>query len=480
MGLGRAFQLEDPQGLGWSAPMAKQLVEAEQRTFLVESIEVAVIQAQLQRLPLPPQGAALGGPQPGPRRLMARNSLGGTNQTNAGNLFLPKTAEAFTYDADGNLTSDGRWTNKWDAENRLLLAESLASGPTASKRRVVYEYDGQGRSSRRLEYDGSSGSYVLTNDIKFLRDGWQLLAEINGANGQALRSYLWGLALSGSQTGAGGVGGLLAMNSASNGVHFYAMDGNGNVVGLVAATTGTRSATHEYDPYGRTLRQTASSENAFRFSTKQSDDTLEMVSYEHRLYHPGAGRWPNRDPIGDEAFLRAQLAESDVSATTTLQEAKRPGYVFVSNDSLNRVDHFGLAQSPLTPDEVSSCQANINRALEILRKAVNLPCARCRNLFLNTPRCQNLLDRLNNLTISIDNDPNSDHCVRGRYGYTYGNDGRWQVWMCPRTCREGRWCLGATIIHELFHECNNDIGGGGHNNDAFAAESACGFNGVCR
>jgi len=30
--------------------------------------------------------------------------------TNTGHAFLPKTPEQFTHDADGNLTSDGRWT----------------------------------------------------------------------------------------------------------------------------------------------------------------------------------------------------------------------------------------------------------------------------------------------------------------------------------------------------------------------------------
>src|SRR6266705_631060 len=35
----------------------------------------------------------------------------GTTNTTTGNVFLPKTPESFIYDADGNLLSDGRWTN---------------------------------------------------------------------------------------------------------------------------------------------------------------------------------------------------------------------------------------------------------------------------------------------------------------------------------------------------------------------------------
>lgn len=33
-----------------------------------------------------------------------------------GNVLLPQTPESFGYDADGNLTNDGRWTYTWDEE----------------------------------------------------------------------------------------------------------------------------------------------------------------------------------------------------------------------------------------------------------------------------------------------------------------------------------------------------------------------------
>src|SRR5208337_949481 len=46
---------------------------------------------------------------------------GATNTvaTTTGSLFLPRNPETFTYDADGNLKSDGRFSYSWDAENRL-------------------------------------------------------------------------------------------------------------------------------------------------------------------------------------------------------------------------------------------------------------------------------------------------------------------------------------------------------------------------
>ncbi len=58
-----------------------------------------------------------------------------TGQTSVtGNVFVAKTPEAFTYDSDGNLTSDGRWTNRWDGENRLIGIEALSCVPTGAKK----------------------------------------------------------------------------------------------------------------------------------------------------------------------------------------------------------------------------------------------------------------------------------------------------------------------------------------------------------
>jgi hypothetical protein len=48
---------------------------------------------------------------------------------------------------------------------------------------------------------------------------------------------MWGLDLSGSEQGAGGVGGLLLFNDSTDGPSFPAFDGNGNVVGLYKGST---------------------------------------------------------------------------------------------------------------------------------------------------------------------------------------------------------------------------------------------------
>ena len=91
-----------------------------------------------------------------------------------GSLFVPKTPESFGYDADGNLTSDGRWNYSWDAENRLLaLAARTGVGPTNS---IKFEYDSKGRRIRKQVWPNTSWSGTPTNDVKFLYDGWNPIA----------------------------------------------------------------------------------------------------------------------------------------------------------------------------------------------------------------------------------------------------------------------------------------------------------------
>jgi YD repeat-containing protein len=79
----------------------------------------------------------------------------GTNQQDivsetSGTSFVPKTPETFGYDLDGNLTSDGRWTYVWDAENRLVSMQTDTSkvGTAVPVVRLEFAYDAQ---SRRIQ-----------------------------------------------------------------------------------------------------------------------------------------------------------------------------------------------------------------------------------------------------------------------------------------------------------------------------------------
>ena len=98
-----------------------------------------------------------------------------------GNRFVAETPETFMYDLDGNLVSDGRWTNTWDGENRLISMETLASVVSAGvpKQRLEFAYDSQCRRVRKTLLSGYAGGiYSTTNTTAYLYDGWNMVTEI--------------------------------------------------------------------------------------------------------------------------------------------------------------------------------------------------------------------------------------------------------------------------------------------------------------
>jgi RHS repeat-associated protein len=251
---------------------------------------------------------------------------------------VPPSSEVPTYDADGNLTADGLWTYTWDAENRLISMQSQALVPTAGRRKLDFEYDPLGRRIGRIVSTGASGSWVVTSTTRWLYEGWNPVAELNGA-GTLVREYVWGSDLSGSWQGAGGVGGLLWVLEAPTGsnitAHYVAYDGNGNVMGLVNATDGTWSARYEYGPFGEVVRATGAmaAANPFRWSTKIQDEDSGLNYYGYRYYSAGAGRWLGRDPIGERGGLNL--------------------FGFNAGNSVNSIDLLGLQNpNPITPDRL--------------------------------------------------------------------------------------------------------------------------------
>jgi YD repeat-containing protein len=189
--------------------------------------------------------------------------------------------EGFAYDPDGNLTQDGQWAYTWNGENRLVGMESLGAVAGGKQRRLVFAYDWRGRRLRKQVIDGKADHWSLASDLCFLYDGWNLIAELDATtvglrtSPSAGRTYTWGLDVSSTPQGAGGVGGLLAVQSIQSGAprFFAAYDGNGNVTALATIDDGSRTATYEYDPFGAPIHPGPATQdkNPLRFSSKYYD-----------------------------------------------------------------------------------------------------------------------------------------------------------------------------------------------------------------
>ena len=136
----------------------------------------------------------------------------------------------------------------------------------------------------------------------FVWDGNNIVLEkVEFANG-ATRTfeYFWGVDKSGSEQGAGGVEGLLAVSV--DGVFYIpCYDHNGNIV-LYVSEAGSIAAQYTYDPYGSVIDSYGNLADVFSFgfSTQYHDRETGMVGYQRRFYRPDLGRWLNRDPIEEE------------------------------------------------------------------------------------------------------------------------------------------------------------------------------------
>jgi RHS repeat-associated protein len=258
----------------------------------------------------------------------ARNNFGAGGEDavtqKGGRVFIPQAAEAFNYDLDGNLISDGRWIYSWDGENRLKSMETTIGVPLEAKRRLEFTYDYMGRRIQKKVYawNVGTGTYQPQSTTEFIYDGWSLVAELDG-NNILIRTYIRGQDLSGTLQGAGGTGGLLIIDDAGSSYQ-VGYDGNGNVGVLVKANDSRVVASYDYDPSGNIVKAvgTYATSNPITFGTTYSDQETGLLYYGYRYYDPKSGRWLSKDPLAEIGSLNL--------------------YSFLLNDGVNAIDRLGL------------------------------------------------------------------------------------------------------------------------------------------
>ena len=202
-----------------------------------------------------------------------------------------------TYDADGNLTSDGAFNYAFDAENRLVSA--YPTSPVGDSLSVENRYDHKHRRVRKIVKSYSGGSWQTTATHTFVWDDMNIVLEQIAFADDSIRTveYFWGNDLSGTEQGAVGVGGLIAV-SIDGSFFIPCYDHNGNIVCYVSES-GTIAAQYVYDPYCNIVERYGSNPSLFNFgfSTKYYDREVDLVGYQYRFLRPSLGRWLNRDPI---------------------------------------------------------------------------------------------------------------------------------------------------------------------------------------
>jgi RHS repeat-associated protein len=185
------------------------------------------------------------------------------------NVSVAGSTKTLTYDANGNLLSDGTRTYEWDALNRLTKV--LESGNEV----VRYSYN-----SENLRVQKISGGVTRT----FVYDGAGHVVEERLSTSQTIR-YFRGL----------GTDDWLAKQEGAA-VTYYVQDHLGSVLAETDAV-GEPSLRRTYDPWG-TMDPVSSTQAGPAFTGRERDPESELYYYRARYYDSKLGRFIGQDPIG--------------------------------------------------------------------------------------------------------------------------------------------------------------------------------------
>jgi RHS repeat-associated protein len=195
----------------------------------------------------------------------------------ANNRLLTWNGKRFAYDSEGNLTSDGTSTYRWDERNRL---RAIRNGATEV---ASFLYDGRGR---RI------GKTIGQETTGFLYDVDSIVQELQGTtNSAGVKAHLLN----------GGVDEVFLRLEGNDGANRQSLlaDANHNTVMLLDAAQSSMVA-YTYEPYGATTADAVHSNNR-QFTGRENDNPgtdQGLYYYRARYYMPGTGRFMSEDPIG--------------------------------------------------------------------------------------------------------------------------------------------------------------------------------------
>jgi RHS repeat-associated protein len=222
-------------------------------------------------------------------------------RTNTYRVSQSGTPKSFTFDSNGNMTSDGTKSYVWDAENRLVevkqgattlasftyKASSIRASKTAGGVTTIYVIEGNSVVEERLNTGGATRHFE-----------------------------------------GPGIDNVLATMDATGASSYYVRDHLGSMRQRTDST-GQVTLTRDYDPWGSGLAGPTVGGSAF--TGREWDTEAGLYYYRARYYDPTVGRFMGEDP----AALGASVSGSDLNR-----------YAYASNSPVVRIDPSGLQGVP--------------------------------------------------------------------------------------------------------------------------------------
>lgn len=205
-----------------------------------------------------------------PATLPAAYTAPGT--TDAAHRLLSFNGLQTSYDANGNMTSDGVLSYLYDARDRLV---EIRDGATVLS---SFSYDALDRRTSRTQ-NGATTTYRF--------DGQNPVHETRSGQSPATVGILSGL----------GIDERYAIDD-TDGRSYFIADHLGSTVGLTDST-GNLTTRYSYTPYGQTQQTTLQgnpSTNRYQYTGRENDGN-GVYYYRARYYMPRMGRFSSEDPM---------------------------------------------------------------------------------------------------------------------------------------------------------------------------------------
>jgi RHS repeat-associated protein len=244
------------------------------------------------------------------------NGVKQTRAHNAVNELTAINATALTYDANGNLGNDGKYTYAYDEENRLTNVTRNSDSAVVGQ----YEYDALSRRVQKIANPAGTSSTT-----QYFYDDARIIEEQNGP-GVTQATYVYG----------NYIDEVLTMDRGGQ-TYYYHQNALWSVE-AVTDHTGTPVERYAYDAYGAVTISNGSGSplplnpwgtphspigNPWMYTGRQLDEETGLYYYRARYYDPMKGRFLQRDRV--ESASRTNL------------------YEYVRDNPENRLDPSGLA-----------------------------------------------------------------------------------------------------------------------------------------
>ena len=224
---------------------------------------------------------------------------GGNNQVTSNYQVSAQTtgSTSLTFDADGNMTSDGTNTYQWDAENRLIQINYPGTSNYSQ-----FTYDGFGNKVKIVEVSGGT----TTSTKQFVWCSSQMCEARNASGTVTAQYFAYGETISGTSYYYTRDHLGFDPNQASKFAQLTLIPGLGNVwnpsqSGSIREMTDSSDnvqAAYSYDPYGRATQLQGSLSSDFQYAGYYNHAPSGLSLTLTRAYNAPLGRWLSRDPIG--------------------------------------------------------------------------------------------------------------------------------------------------------------------------------------